>query len=309
MPLFFSKKARTVDGFLKVLGFVFFIFLGYVLRRTHILKEDTVHALSGLLLYVTLPCLILRSLNGLTFELSYLWLIALGLLTNIFMVVIGYFLGKGDPQKKFFCMLNLSGFNIGTFAMPFLQSFVSPLGFLSVCLFDIGNSIMCTGTTYAIASGTGKGWTLIKTILARMLSSGPICSYIVMFTLAFIGCSFPPLIEDWAKVGAEANTFLAMILLGQSIKLNIPAEQIKIILRLLVIRLVGSAIMSLALYFLLPFPEEIRRTLAILAWAPVPVVALIFSIKAKCQPAMAANLNSISVACSVIIVSILLTFH
>lgn len=107
MPLFFSKKARTVDGFLKVLGFVFFIFLGYVLRRTHILKEDTVHALSGLLLYVTLPCLILRSLNGLTFELSYLWLIALGLLTNIFMVVIGYFLGKGDPQKKFFCMLNL----------------------------------------------------------------------------------------------------------------------------------------------------------------------------------------------------------
>ena len=89
-----------MDGFLKVLGFVFFIFLGYVLRRTHILKEDTVHALSGLLLYVTLPCLILRSLNGLTFELSYLWLIALGLLTNIFMVVIGYFSWQRRSPEK-----------------------------------------------------------------------------------------------------------------------------------------------------------------------------------------------------------------
>lgn len=298
-----------MDGFLKVLGFVFFIFLGYVLRRAHVLKEDTVHALSGLLLYVTLPCLILRSLNGLSIELSYLWLIALGLLTNIFMAVIGYFLAKGDPQKKLFCMLNLSGFNIGTFAMPFLQSFITPLGFLSVCLFDIGNSIMCTGTTYAIASGTGKGGTLVKTILTRMLSSGPTCSYIVMMVLAFIGWSFPPLIVDWAKVGADANAFLAMILLGQSIKLNIPSEQLKRIFKLLIIRLTGSTVMSLALYFLLPFPEEICKTLAILAWAPIPVVALIFSIKAKCQPAMAANLNSLSVACSVIIVSILLTLH
>ena len=54
-----------MEGLLKVLGFVFFIFVGYFLKRTHILKEDTVHALSGLLLYVTLPCLILVCLNGL----------------------------------------------------------------------------------------------------------------------------------------------------------------------------------------------------------------------------------------------------
>ena len=65
--------------------------------------------------------------------------------------------------------------------------------------------------------------------------------------------------------------------------------------------------MSLAMYYLLPFPHEICKILALIAWAPVPVVGLIFCIKAKCNPSMAANLNSLSVACSVVIVSALLT--
>lgn len=296
-----------MDGLIKVLGFVIFILIGYFLKRAHILKEDTVHALSGLLLYVTLPCLILVCLNGLHLEWSYLWLIGLGLLTNFFMIGIACLISRRQPQKRLFDMLNLSGFNIGTFVMPFLQSFVTPMGFLSICLFDIGNSIMCTGTTYAIGSGTGTGLTLIKTILKRMFSSGPICSYFVMLALSVLGLSFPKTIVDWAQIGANANAFLAMILLGQSMRFAMPAEQLKELFRLLAIRLVGSLVMSLAMYYLLPFPHEICKILALIAWAPVPVVGLIFCIKAKCNPSMAANLNSLSVACSVVIVSTLLT--
>lgn len=296
-----------MEGLLKVLGFVFFIFVGYFLKRTHILKEDTVHALSGLLLYVTLPCLILVCLNGLHIEASYFWLIGLGLATNFFMIGIACLITRKHPENRLFDMLNLSGFNVGTFVMPFLQTFVTPTGFLSICLFDIGNSIMCTGTTYAIASGTGTGLTLVKTILKRMFSSGPICSYFVMLILAFVGYTFPATVVDWAKIGANANAFLAMILLGQSIRFVMPHEQLKELLRLLVIRLAGSLVMSLAMYYLLPFPYEIRKILALIAWAPVPVVGLIFCIKAKCKPSMAANLNSLSVACSVVIVSMLLT--
>lgn len=204
-------------------------------------------------------------------------------------------------------MLNLSGFNIGTFVMPFLQTFVTPIGFLAICLFDLGNSIMCTGTTYALGSGTGTGWTLVKTVVKRMLSSGPICSYFVMLILSIVGWSFPATVVDWAKIGANANAFLAMILLGQSIHFVMPSEQLKELLKLLSIRLSGSLVMSLAMYYLLPFPHEICKILALIAWAPIPVVGLIFCIKAKCNPSMAANLNSLSVACSVVIVSILLS--
>ena len=118
-----------MEGLLKVLGFVFFIFVGYFLKRTHILKEDTVHALSGLLLYVTLPCLILVCLNGLHIEASYFWLIGLGLASNFFMIGIACLITRKHPENRLFDMLNLSGFNVGTFVMPFLQTFVTPTGF------------------------------------------------------------------------------------------------------------------------------------------------------------------------------------
>jgi len=45
-------------------------------------------------------------------------------------------------------MLNLSGFNISNFALPFVSGVFSPIGILATCMFDAGNSIMCLGMTY-----------------------------------------------------------------------------------------------------------------------------------------------------------------
>ncbi len=58
-----------MDGLGQICAYVSFIVLGYVLRRVNVLKADTVHALAGLVLYVTVPCLVVVSLNGV--ELNY----------------------------------------------------------------------------------------------------------------------------------------------------------------------------------------------------------------------------------------------
>ena len=39
----------------KIAAFIFFIWLGWFLRRREILKESAFHAVSGLVLYVTIP--------------------------------------------------------------------------------------------------------------------------------------------------------------------------------------------------------------------------------------------------------------
>ena len=79
-----------------------------------------------------------------------LWLVALGALCNVLMVATGYGMTYGKArQERAFSMLNLSGYNIGTFAMPFVAGFLPPTGFLATCLFDAGNAIMCTGGTYS----------------------------------------------------------------------------------------------------------------------------------------------------------------
>ena len=47
----------------KIAAFIFFIWLGWFLRRREILKESAFHAVSGLVLYVTIPCIIITNLN------------------------------------------------------------------------------------------------------------------------------------------------------------------------------------------------------------------------------------------------------
>ena len=159
-----------MEGLGQICAYVAFIVLGYVLRRVNVLKADTVHALAGLVLYVTVPCLVIVSLNGIQIEAAYFGLIALGIVCNLVMCFIGrIWKARAGDEARRFAMINLAGYNIGTFAMPLMQGFVTPVGFLSICMFDVGNAFMCTGTTYSLAMGGGAGsrWDFIKAILSR----------------------------------------------------------------------------------------------------------------------------------------------
>ena len=299
-----------MEGLGQICAYVAFIVLGYILRRVNVLKADTVHALAGLVLYVTVPCLVIVSLNGIQIETAYFSLIALGIFCNLVMCLIGWIWKKrASEDARRFAMINLAGYNIGTFAMPLMQGFVTPIGFLSICMFDVGNAFMCTGTTYSLAMGGGNGsrWDFIKAILSRMLTSGPIWAYSVMTLMAIFHLAFPDFVIDFARIGANANAFLAMIMIGQGINLSMRPEQIKDIFMHLGVRVFFSAVIASAIYLWLPFGEDIRKALAILAFAPIPAIALVFSIKAKCDMKMAANFNSLSVATSVVIVMILVS--
>ena len=52
------------EALFKVLSFITFIMLGYLLRRLSILKAETFRVLSGIVFYITLPCIIITSING-----------------------------------------------------------------------------------------------------------------------------------------------------------------------------------------------------------------------------------------------------
>ena len=74
------------EALFKVLSFITFIMLGYLLRRLSILKAETFRVLSGIVFYITLPCIIITSINGVPVTSEMLWLVALGALCNVLMV-------------------------------------------------------------------------------------------------------------------------------------------------------------------------------------------------------------------------------
>ena len=174
------------EALFKVLSFITFIMLGYLLRRLSILKAETFRVLSGIVFYITLPCIIITSINGVPVTSEMLWLVALGALCNVLMIATGYGMTHGKArQERAFSMLNLSGYNIGTFAMPFVAGFLPPTGFLATCLFDAGNAIMCTGGTYALANSVtdASQHLSIKSFLRNVFSSIPFCIYYLPFSL------------------------------------------------------------------------------------------------------------------------------
>lgn len=56
-----------------------------------------------------------------------------------------------DRNTRILHLMNLCGYNVGCFALPFLQGFVGPYGVALACLFDVGNSLVATGGGYAVA--------------------------------------------------------------------------------------------------------------------------------------------------------------
>ena len=194
------------------------------------------------------------------------------------------------------------------FAMPFTAGFLSPEGFLALCLFDAGNAVMCTGGTYAVLfREPGSLLKQFASIVKRLLSSFAILTYLVVAALSVTHTRIPDVILHIIDIPANANTFLAMIMIGMSVNLNIRLESLKRLLRLLGLRYLGSVLMGAFVYWCLPFSEDVRLGILLVLFAPLPAMGIIFSMKGRMNWQLAANLNTMSVLCSVVIMSAMLS--
>ena len=144
------------NSFAKVLSFAAFIVLGWILRRVGILNPEAFSAISGLVLNVTIPAVIITNLNGVRIEGVMLGVAALGLLSNVVLLAWALFLTRGieDRDRRDFMRLNLGGYSVGPFALPYVQAFDPTTGLITTCMFDVGNVLMSGGGTYAVIAGT-----------------------------------------------------------------------------------------------------------------------------------------------------------
>ena len=173
------------DSFAKVMSLAIFIVLGYVLRRFNILKEEAFAAISALVMNVTLPCVILTNLNGMKIHAEMVMLAALGLGANVILLAWALFLSRHVKDQKWrdFIRLNMGGYSVGPFAVPYVQSFFPTTGLMATFMFDVGNVIMAGGDTFAVIAGTRVKttfWRTVKAIGSRLVRSGPL----VTFTIA-----------------------------------------------------------------------------------------------------------------------------
>ena len=292
-----------LDILIRASCFVAIIFLGYCLRKFGFFKSEDFTILSRIVIYITLPAAIVMNFSGKQINASMLSLGLLGLGSGLLYAGIGYLINqKASRDKQSFEMLNLSGYNIGTFMLPFAQNFLGSAGALCCSLFDTGNSIICLGGTYSLASMVkdGNGFS-VKRVLMAMVTSVPFMTYVIMVTMNLAQIPVPNIVASFAELIANSNAFMAMLMIGVGFKLEYNPSQLGLIAKLLTIRYGISVLLALIYYFVFPLSLEIRQTLVILCFSPIASAAPAFTGELQGNVGLSSALNSISIVISTVI--------
>jgi len=297
------------DILLRAASFIAIIILGQFLKRIQFFKEEDFSILSRITIRITLPCAIITSFAGKTIHPSLLSLSFLAIGCGLIYVLIGYLInGKNGREQQAFEMLNLPGYNIGTFVIPFAQSFLGAMGVIAVSLFDTGNAVICLGGAYSLAAMVkdGEGFSL-KRIIRALLRSVPFVTYMLMLLTNLLHLNVPAFVLSVAEIGSNANAFMAMLMIGVGFKLELRnRRQVGTIVKLLSIRYALAAIFSVIFYFLLPFELEVRQALVILAFSPIGSAVPGFTQELKGDVGLSSALNSFAMVISIAITVVLL---
>ena len=284
-------------------SFVAIIVLGFLLKKIGFFKEEDFTILSKITIRITLPASIITSFAGREIDPALLTLVLLGFGGGALYILLAFLMNlRSSREKRAFDVLNLPGYNIGNFAMPFIQQFLGPLGVITTSLFDTGNAIICLGGALGIASmvKSGQGFSL-KKLGSTLLRSVPFLTYWIMVILNLAKIPLPGFVVSCAKVIGNANPFMAMLMIGVGFKLSGKWEQMGTIARILAVRYGVAAVLAVLSYRFLPFSLESRQAIVILLLAPIGSAVPAFTGQIGGDVGLSSAINSISIIISVVI--------
>ena len=224
----------------KVFSFVLVILLGVVTARSGKLGKGADRLISKIVFNLTLPCAIIRAFESYDFNVSLLGLVGLGFAATVIPYFLSLFVYRNKPQQeRIVQQLSVCGFNIGCFALAFVQAFFPAGCVVATCLFDAGNSLMGTGGTYALTQTLVLGnddqsrGQKLKTFCKTLFSSMAFDSYIVLIAMGLLGLKIPAEVITLIDPIANANAFLAMFMVGLMIRFSLTGKKVKELVRLL----------------------------------------------------------------------------
>lgn len=298
----------------KALAFVIIIAFGYLLKQRGFFKPDDYKLISKIVLNITLPCAVITSFAAFKMEYTLFVLTLIGFLGNLLMIVWGFMLTRYQTNAaKIFYVFNLAGYNIGCFTLPFAQSFLGPFAVVATCMFDVGNSIMCTGGTYALASGlvhTGEKYepVTLRSVAAKLLSSVPFVVYVLMLVCALFEVHLPQPVYTLTGLIGSANTFLSMLMIGMMFEMTLDLKKLKQVREVVLYRYVFGVALAWVCFYHTPLNAEVKEVLALVFLAPSTAIAPIFIARMGGNVELAGFANSITIVISIILMTLFFTF-
>lgn len=286
---------------------IIIIALGYLLKRLNIVKETDGATISRIIFNITLPALVIVSLNSVKIEASLIMLPIIVALFGILSFVIAYFVFKKEEKElKGTLMMLASGYNVGLFIFPIVEAVWGAEGLLYFGMFDVGNSIIVFGLVYIVGSYFSEEGLSLKpvSILKKFGRSIPFMCYVIMSILNFSGIHLPATLIDVASIISKANMPLSLLLLGLYLNFSFEKKYIRPIIKYLVFRYGLGLIVGLTLYYTLPVNEMFKNTLLLGLILPIGLAVIPYAVEFKYKTTLL--IGTISNIC--IVVSIVLLY-
>lgn len=292
----------------KALAFVLIIFIGYMLKRKGFFAPTDYQIVSKIVLNVTLPGAVITSFAHFEMDYSLIAAVLLGLIGNCVMICTALLLTRRETvEAKIFYIFSLAGYNIGCFTLPFAQAFLTPFAVIALCMFDVGNSIMCTGMTYALTASCigyadgSKDKFSIKNIVDKLLHSVPFMVYMSMLVLSAIGIHFPKGVYTFTEIVGAANPFLSMLMIGMMFEIKLDKKAMGYVKELFSVRYLASLVCAACFVYFAPFKQEVNYVIALAFMAPCTIIGPIFVEKLGGNVQLASLFNSMTIITSVIL--------
>lgn len=302
-----------MDFLLKPLGYIFIIALGIFLRYIGVFKEGDHRVLSTIVLKITLPAAIVRIYSQVDRDFSLYWILLIGFMAAaVPLFLSAIFTRKMATPERAYTMINMSGYNVGCFALPIIQNYFGAEGAIIACMFDAGNGSVSSAGNYAVTSTllrTNPDKPVsVKTVVGKLLQSVPFLAFLVMTALNLANLKLPATVLAIVDPMANANAFLSMLMIGAAFKLDAKGGYIKSASKIIALRFCLSAVFAVICVFLTPFDAHIKKILVMLCFSPIASLAIPYTEQCGGDEALAGFTNSLSVIVSLVIIILISSF-
>ena len=311
------------------------ILLGYLFKRVGLFKPMDYRVLQTAEFNLILPGAIVFSFATNPHDSSLLLVSVFAFVASLVPPLAIYLTSRhASVGHRAFLMLNGSGFNIGCFSFPMLQSLLGPAALVPAAMFDIGNNVMVAAGTNVMTQGLlhirpGEPLSseeklvrvgtapavklddsdarnlrfkaMLTNIVKGFLGSVSFDTYLVMLALMLAGVTLPGWVAQASRPFSAANAFCSMLMVGMLMDLPANVQDVKEVAQILAWRIPFGVIFALAAWFLLPFGPLVRQAVALCCLAPTAVFATMFTDKVLGNAKLAGFTLALTAFCSTVL--------
>lgn len=265
--------------------------VGFVLKRIHIVGPQGQKNINDMVIYVILPCNILRAFLDSPAEngfLSYLEVLIISVFIQAFCVIYGKIAFRKEPEGRQKCLrYGTICSNAGFLGNPIAEGVYGAEGLMLASIYLIPQRIMMWSSGLAVFSGTSDKKQTIKKVLTHPCILA--CILGIMFMLADI--QLLPGLDGMVTAVGNCNTAMSMMVIGMILAdINIRDFWDKTVVKYTIHRLIIIPAAVYAVCRFLPLDRTAFGICVLLAAMPAGATTSILAEKYEMEPAFATKM-------------------